>query len=354
MRDKSVDVCRGLLVLMMVYGHVMQFFGDGEIFPAVDVLIDVINLTVFPTFVFCFGATAVLAYLDKPYKRALPGMTKTALRSLTAFYLSGVGYRVLREGKPFAVGTVRRILWLADIPGWSEFLVSFALYSLLLMIAFRGLKWLSEHPAASLAAGAACLACCVIVPYGRVQPVQLQLLIGGRDFACFPIVQYMPYFFAGMVYARGGRRNLIGLLAAAACCTAAGAAYAVVSGGLPGRFPPRWGWIVLPALLTAALMLLSKGLCRLRGEGVRRAADMLCGMLSHFGSRSLYYLLTSNLVLFTLAGRGIAPAMSRKSILPWTAVIQSPQGAAVWTAVLLAALWFTALLAGRGGKSKTV
>ena len=80
MRDRSIDVSRGILVLMMVYGHVLQFFGDASLFPAVNRNIDFINLTVFPTFVFCFGATAVLAYLDKPYQRALPGMTKTVLR----------------------------------------------------------------------------------------------------------------------------------------------------------------------------------------------------------------------------------------------------------------------------------
>ena len=81
MRDKSIDVGRGLLVIMMVYGHVMQFFGDSQVFPLMGKLIDVINLTVFPTFVFYFGATAVLAYLKRPYLSALPGMIRTTLRA---------------------------------------------------------------------------------------------------------------------------------------------------------------------------------------------------------------------------------------------------------------------------------
>jgi len=335
----------------MVYGHVMQFFADGEMFEMVYPLIDLINLTVFPTFVFYFGVTAVLAYLDKPYRKALPGMVKTTLRSLVVFYLSGIGYRVLREGKPFAVGTVRRILKLQDIPGWSEFLVSFALYSMLLILAFQGLKWLSQRPIASLLAGAVCLACCVFVPYSRIRPVQLQLIIGGSDFACFPIVQYMPYFLAGMIYARGDRRMRCKLLAIAAVGTAAGGIYVRLAGGLPGRFPPEWAWIALPAMNTAVVVLISCGLCLLEGEGIRRIARALCDVLAHFGSRSLYYLLTSNLVLFALSGAGIVPAMSRKGVLPWTEVIQAPRGAAVWTAVLLCALWFVAQLAGRGKKA---
>ena len=41
-------------------------------------------MTVFPTFVFCFGCTVQLAYLQKPYRRALPGMARTALRAYAA------------------------------------------------------------------------------------------------------------------------------------------------------------------------------------------------------------------------------------------------------------------------------
>lgn len=348
MRDRSIDVSRGLLVLMMVYGHVLQFFGDAQLFPAVNRLIDVINLTVFPTFVFCFGATTALAYLSKPYRRALPGMLRTGLRAYGVFVLSGVGYRVLRENKAFAVGTVRRVLQLSDIPGWSEFLIAFALYSLLTIVLFALLRRLMDRPLLALAIGALCLACTELVPYDSVAPTQLALFIGGTDFSYFPVVQYMPYFLAGMVYTRLQKRWR--LLVLAAVCSAAAGVKTALTGGLPSRFPPDWAWILLPALLTALVLLIAKGLCALDGSRIGRASRVLSGALSHFGSRSLYYLLTSNLVLFTLSGKGIVPSIARKSILPWTAPIQSPGGALCWTAVLLLALWFVAGLAGRGAQ----
>ena len=348
MRDRSIDVSRGLLVIMMVYGHVLQFFGDAQLFPLVDGLISIVNLTVFSTFVFDFGVTAELAYLKKPYRQALPGMVKTGLRAYAAFCLSGIGYRVLRENKPFAVGTVRRVLTLSDIPGWSEFLVAFALYSLLLIVGFAAFRWLAGRPLASLAVGAACVGFCLIVPYGAV-PHPLALLIGGTEFAYFPVVQYMPYFLAGLLYARGERGRL---LAVAAVCTAAGAVDFVLH-GLPGRFPPDWGWILLPGLLVAAVTALSRALCALSGRGVRRIADALCGVLERLGGASLYYLLTSNLVLFTLAGKRTVPALSAKSVVPWSQPIQAPLGAACWTAVLLLALGFVSLLAGRGKGHKS-
>ena len=352
MRDRSIDVGRGLLEIMMVYGHVMQFFGDSQIFPLVGTMIDVINLTVFPTFVFYFGATAVLAYLKKPYLQALPGMIRTTLRAYAVFCLSSVGYRVLRENKAFAVGTVRRVMQLTDIPGWSEFLISFALYGLLLIVGYAVFDWLSRKPFACLLVSALCVACCEFVPYGSV-PTRLALLIGGRDFSYFPIVQYMPYFLAGMLYARGDRRTRRGLLLVSVVASLGGVAYWHFF-GFPNRFPPSWGWILLPGALVDAVVLFSRALCALAGSWLDRVVDALCGILGHFGGASLYYLLASNLVLFTLAGRSIVPAMARKSVLPWTLPIQSPQGAACWTAVLLLALWFVSALSGRGkGTKKT-
>jgi len=350
MRDRSIDVGRGLLVLMMVYGHVMQFFGDSQIFPLVGDLINVINLTVFPTFVFYFGATAVLAYLKKPYLQALPGMIRTALRAYAVFCLSGVGYRVLRERKTFAVGTVRRVMQLTDIPGWSEFLIAFALYGLLLIVGYAVFDWLSRKPLACLLVSAACVCCCLFVPYGSV-PTRLALLIGGRDFSYFPVVQYMPYFLAGMVYAQGDRRAKRELLIVSVIASLGGVAYWHFF-GFPGRFPPTWGWILLPAAPVGAVVLLSRAVCALAGNGIGRIADALCGVLGHFGSASLYYLLMSNLVLFALSGQGAAPAMARKSVIPWTMPIQSPQGAACWAGVLLASLWFVSRLAGRGKGAK--
>lgn len=348
MRDRSIDVSRGLLVIMMVYGHVLQFFGDAQLFPRVNDLINVINLTVFSSFVFCFGVTTGLAYLSKPYRRALPGMVKTGLRAYAAFCLSGIGYRVLRENKPFAAGTVRRVLTLADIPGWSEFLIAFALYSLLLIVGFAAFRWLVRRPRAALAVSAVCVGCCLVVPYGAI-PNRLALFIGGTQFSYFPVVQYMPYFLAGLLYARGERRRL---LAAAAVCTAAGAVD-FVRHGLPQRFPPAWGWILLPALFVTAVILLSRALCALSGGGLRRIADALCGVLGRLGGSSLYVLLVSNLVIFVFAGRGIVPVLSRESVLPWTQPIQAPLGAACWTAVLLLMLDFVQLLAQRGKGQKS-
>ena len=350
MRNRSIDVGRGLLVLMMVYGHVLQFFADTQLFPLADTLMNLINLTVFPTFVFYFGMTAAIAYLNKPYRSALRGMAGTMLRTYAAFVLSGVGYRVLRENKPFAAGTVRRVMLLQDIPGWSEFLIAFSLYMLVLIVLFPLIKGASCRPGAALAAGIVCMLCCELIPYKRIAPPQLALLIGGRDFSYFPVVQYMPYFLSGLVYAqahRGTRRRILFLATAASVL---GLIKYVINGRLPSRFPPDWAWIALPALLVALVAALANALCAPQGGRLHRISAPLCRMLSHLGGKSLYYLLMSNLVLFTMSGKGIVPQLSRKGMPPWTKPIQSPAGALCWTAVLLVCIAYSVNLAGRGAR----
>lgn len=95
---------------------------------------------------------------------------------------------------------------LYDIPGWSEFLISFALYGLLLIVGYAVFDWLSRKPFACLFVSALCVCSCLVVPYGEI-PTHLALLIGGRNFSYFPIVQYMPYFLCGMLYAQGDRHT---------------------------------------------------------------------------------------------------------------------------------------------------
>ncbi len=346
MRDRSIDLQRGILVILMLYAHLLQFFGDAQLFPHVNIWVNSISLLAFPTFVFCFGRTVALAYLQKPFRQALPRMGRTFLRCLAAFYVSGTAYRVLRDRKPLGVGTVRNILLLNDNPGWSEFLIAFALIMLSAILLFPLLRQITRRRWLWLPLSVPCFLCCFL-PYHRITLPQLALWIGGSSCISFPVAQYFPFFLAGVAYTNASLRERLGMGGVALAFSAAGLVW-YVRHGLPSRFPPHWAWIVLPCFAVALLTALCHGLCRLPGEKYWRPVEWLRRMLSHFGGASLYYLLGSNLVLFTLAGAGIAPQLSRKGPWPWNQVIQSPVGAVSWLIVLLALLWFVARLAGRG------
>jgi len=347
-RDKSLDVFKGLLVAAMVYCHILQFFGETFLFPAVVPLQNAINLLVFPSFVFAFGCSVSIAYLTKPFTEVWGRMLKAALRALGAFYLSGIAFRVLRENKPFASRTVMNILLLQDIPGWSEFLPAFALYGLLSMALFVPLRRLRTRPIWAAGVGAVCLLSCFL-PYEHIQSTYLGLLIGTRSHITFPVLQYAPYFVLGIAFPSRAKKQSWIWVACAALCTAAGAFIAWRQGAIPERFPPSLAWVALPAAGTAALLLLAKALSKI--PPIKRGRVDPLVPIEGMGRNSLYYLLASNLVLFTCAGRNILPQLKRGGGL-WGQPIQSPFGALCWTVVLLLACGFCAWLVSSRRPSK--
>lgn len=350
MRDRSVDLQRGILVILMLYAHILQFFGDAQLFPQTNLWVNSISLLAFPTFVFCFGRTVAMAYLKKPFRQALPRMGRTFGRCLAAFYVSGAAFRVLREHRPLEAETLRNIFLLNDIPGWSEFLIAFALLMLSAIVLFPLLRQITCRRWLWLPLSIPCLLGCFL-PYDRITVPQLALLIGSRSYVTFPVLQYFPFFLAGVAYTGASLRERLGMSGVAVIFSAAGLVW-YVRHGLPERFPPHWAWILLPCFAIALLTALCHGLCRLPGEKYWLPVEGLRRMLSHFGGASLYYLVGSNLVLFTLAGAGMAPLLSRSGPWPWNQVIQSPAGAFSWLIVLLALLWFIARLAGRGASGR--
>lgn len=177
MRDRSVDLQRGILVVLMLYAHLLQFFGDLQRFPSIHFWVMGISLLAFPAFVFCFGRTAALAYLKKPFRQALPRMGRTFGRCLAAFYVSGAAFRVLREHRPLEAETLRGIFLLSDIPGWSEFLIAFALLMLAAIVLFPLLRQITCRRWLWLPLSIPCLLGCFL-PYDRITVPQLALLIG--------------------------------------------------------------------------------------------------------------------------------------------------------------------------------
>ena len=152
-----------------------------QLFPQTNLSVNGISLLAFPTFVFCFGRTVAMAYLKKPFRQALPRMGRTLLRCLAAFYrATGAAYRVLRERKPLGAGTLRNIFLLNDIPGWSEFLIAFALLMLAAIVLFPLLRQITCRRWLWLPLSVPCLLGCFL-PYGRIILPQLALLVGGKD-----------------------------------------------------------------------------------------------------------------------------------------------------------------------------
>lgn len=351
-RDRAQDLFKGLMTLLMVYCHVLQFFGDETLSPAVRYWTELANLTVFPGFLFAFGRNSARAYLSRPFRQSAPRLGLNAMKIFGVFVLSGLSFRVLRENKPFAAGTVRSVLLLEDIPGWSEFIVAFALYAVLALILFHPLRYAMDKPYIMMSVAAACLLCCFL-PYSRFLDPRLSLFIGGHRFAYFPVVQYAPYFLAGMLYQGRREKSWVWPIAAAAL-SGLGLLRVLWLGGIPSRFPPDIGWVLLGAFPVAAFVLLSMGLEWLASQKTNVKGMKLHSLfrpLAGMGRSSLFYLLSSNLILFTLAGKNTLPWLKFKAPGLFGQPVQTASGAFWWTLALQCAIALAAAFIKASGKA---
>ncbi|QGG54859.1 acyltransferase family protein [Paenibacillus sp. FSL W8-1187] len=289
-RERAIDRFKGLLVIGMVYGHVLQFFSDPAIFPAAGRIIDAVNLITFSGFVFSFGYVSRLAYYAKPLRRAAPRMLLAALKTLLAFYISGLAFRLFIDRRPPDWETLKPILLLQDMPGWSEFLLSFTYLTLAGLILFVPLQRLAEKPRLAFPA-AALLLLTTFLPYEAVTWPPLGPLLGTRQFASFPVLQYFPYYLLGMLFARWRIGWHPGVLAGSLAASGLFVWLVLDAGGLPERFPPSIGWIAGPALALYGYYLLS----RLMERCPRPFAP-----LEALGRNVLWCLLFSNLLVFSL------------------------------------------------------
>ena len=163
-RNQEIDIMKGLLTLAMILCHCLQFFGKEDA-GIEKILVNVINLTTFSGFLFCFGFVCCLAYFQGDTRRGIVHMLRNMIRLLLAFYISGLAYMAFKEQKIFRKDFIREVLTLRRYPGWSEFLASFAavlLVGALLLPALRKTNgWVV------VGAAAVSLASCFI-PYEKI------------------------------------------------------------------------------------------------------------------------------------------------------------------------------------------
>ncbi|WP_204497795.1 acyltransferase family protein [Aquibacillus albus] len=303
-RDHSVDYFKGLLVIGMVYTHVLQFFSDVSLFPSIHYSTQFFNLITFSGFVFCFGYVCQLAYYSKPFSMVYKKMFLTGLKTLLAFYISGLAFQVFVGNQPLNIETIMPIVLLQVIPGWSEFLVSFSLIILIGLGLFPILVWISNRPITFWVITLLLLAT-TWIDYSQITSTYMGLLIGTAHFPTFPVLQYLPFYLIGIYFAK----YQIGLkwkyLLVSSLGTILFIYYLVTTDSqLPGRFPPSIYWIVGPTFFLYIYYIFSKWLDRF-GKGI--------GIFKVMGENVLFYLLISNVFIFSLDS-----ALSLYVVGPWT------------------------------------
>ena len=143
LRNVELDMFKLLLVIGMIAAHVFQLlynYNGDMISNVVWKFSMFINAITFSGFLFAFGCATQLAYLRKTKDNILRDkLVKNGIRLLVAFYISGFAYTafVAHKLSPFEA---IKILCLWRIPGYSEFLLSFAMLMPLVWILYHQLN----------------------------------------------------------------------------------------------------------------------------------------------------------------------------------------------------------------------
>lgn len=299
-RSVEVDVAKGVLTIGMVFAHVIQLL---TLNPSKGLLrlSDVTNLVTFTGFLFCFGYAFWLAYLSRQVM-PMANVFKTALKCYVAYVISGVAFCVMVSAIEFSPQLLFNVATVMNVPGYSEFLLSFALYTVLVLVFRVPILKMTQSPVAL----ALSVLMCLYVAWRPVAQEAHPLIgefFGGHQFAYFPIVPYGPIFLIGIYAAR--HKVAVGAWLAAAGLVF----YLLITQGarldLPAnRFPPSPIWVVSSLAIFLVYFWLA-------GLMVSWGVDWLVRYLCAVGRNVLFYLLMTNLIIFTCKRMGIMLAPSQ-------------------------------------------
>jgi hypothetical protein len=289
-RDETIDILKGMLVFGMILAHVSELISSYDAFPMKRLWLCA-SLVTFSGFVFSFGYACQLAYFSKPLKTAYRRMLATALKPLIAFYISGIYWRAFVD-KQLDLATVTNVLLLNDIPPFSEFLVAFSLIILVSLALFIPIQKVTDSKKYFWSVFILLLLT-TFFPYELVHEPHLALLVGTTRFPCYPVLQYFSIYLLGIYFAKHQIYREHKIAIASTIGIICFMLFYFWNHITPPRFPPSLLWILGSLFFVYGYYLIARKLSRWQ---------FLAEPLSYWGRNVLFYLLISNLAIFTFRG----------------------------------------------------
>lgn len=279
-RDNALDMMKGWLTILMVLSHLtyvvpFKWSYKFNIY---------VNLTSFSGFLFCFGYVCWKAYIEKEKEDVARRLGKGALKSLLVFYICGLGSYIRGNLQDW-----ESVIFLQRLPGMTEFLFSFCLMYLMILIFKKQLKKLSWRNGMVIAAIS--LAVTAVFPFEVVNDPIMGSIFGTTSYYSFPLMAYLGYFIVGSLMAKHQIVFNRWLFLIMCISTGVFLGFCRINGTLPGRFPPTVWWILGGGLFVYLYFCIFK-LISQRGIEI--------GPLIFIGKHTLVFLVVSNLLLFTL------------------------------------------------------
>jgi len=142
-RNPVLDRIKGFLVIGMVLSHTLNFFPVGP--PMFCVVFSTyISTMTFPGFLFVLGYVSQYAYFSKDRDYAAKRIFLGFVKSMLALYACGIFFTFFMQRDFSLRGFLDKFL-LRELPSYSEFLLSFALLYLVMLLFFPFLKNMSDR-----------------------------------------------------------------------------------------------------------------------------------------------------------------------------------------------------------------
>lgn len=290
-RAQDLDLLKTLLVIGMVGAHVVQLITFRPR-PEAVAWADYANIVSFSGFMLAFG---IGLGLPKPEgrQRSLWSRLRPVLLLLLAVYASSFGFVFLVDKRPPTVGLIVDVVSMRRLFGWSEFLATFFVLSVIQLVARPLLLAIGRNPYLLVLASAAGLAS-TYLKTDAIVPL-LPTLVGHTGMANFPLLVYLPWFLVGIWY--GSHRVRWWHFGLALVATGCFVWQSYRLGMYPERFPPSILWVIGAAAPMLAYVAVSRWLA---------ARVRIPDVLLTPGRHVLSFLVLSNLALFAtryVAGR---------------------------------------------------
>lgn len=205
-RETSLDILRGIAVCTMVLAHVIAFLykDENRLLKGLQYFGGTVSFTVF---LLVSGAVSYLAYMHIPkdkWSKKRTNLLRRALRLLVGYYIVAIISTLQDFPLPpdiSWINNILKIIFFIKVPGYTEFILPFIFFSLVIVIFRNTIKALLEDKLFLLLVGILAynigfLIYNIHIP-SLITPFTA-LLAGYLNWYRFPILQYTPIFLLGL------------------------------------------------------------------------------------------------------------------------------------------------------------
>lgn len=300
-RSLEIDITKGLLTIGMIFAHVINLLYNKQYDFIVNLRHLSIDLGTFSGFMFCFGYASWIAYYRKdriPWKKVLI----TGFKCYIAFAISGIVWLISVESIEVDLDLITKILFVRDLPPYSEFLVTFSAITILGAV-FHKFITIATQRWSNFILTIVLFLSFALLPRISHQDAFISLFIGGGGYKSFPFVHYFPLFLSGVYVARNPHWvNLRSTFTTTCIGLSLFLVFYFLNIPLI-QFPPSAGWIISSAGLVFFVLLIAILICS-------KAPKLIKNYLNLIGQNVLFYLLLSNLSLMFACSLGFRDSLN--------------------------------------------